>query len=78
MIRPIRARIDDYALTTDFDRGDLGDDREHMAPAVFAALRSVLDACDILDQHDLMAAGVHRIRTALTTAFDQAQGGDRR
>lgn len=68
--RPIRARLDDYANDTDFDRGDLSDDREHMAPATFAALRAVLNACDDLDRHDLMAAAVHRIRTAITAEFD--------
>jgi hypothetical protein len=32
-----------YADETDFERGDLLDDREHEAPAAFAALRAVLD-----------------------------------
>lgn len=73
--RPIRARLDDYAGDTDFDRGDLSDDREHMAPAAFAALRAVLNACDDLDRHDLMAAAVHRIRRAITNEFDQFADG---
>lgn len=36
--------VEVYASEMDFDRGDLLDDREHMAPAAFAALRAVLDA----------------------------------
>jgi hypothetical protein len=66
----IHAKVNDYAAETDFDRGDLNDDREHMAPAAFVALRYVLHACDELDRSDLMAAAVHRIRTAISTAFD--------
>lgn len=67
---PIRDRIETYAAEWDFDRGDLGHDREHMAPAAFTALRAVTNACDDLDRSDLMAAAVHRIRTAITDAFD--------
>lgn len=65
-----RDKVNAYAAQTDFDRGDLSDDREHMAPAAFAALRYVLHACDELDRLDLMAAAVHRIRAAISTAFD--------
>jgi hypothetical protein len=72
---PIRDKVNAYAAATDFDRGDLSDDREHMAPAAFAALRAVLNACDDLDRHDLMAAAVHRIRTAITNEFDQFADG---
>lgn len=38
-----RQLLDDYAAETDFERGDLLDDREHEAPKAFAALRAVLD-----------------------------------
>lgn len=69
--QPIRDRVETYAADTDFFRGDLNDDRESAAPAAFTALRSVLHACDDLDRHDLMAAAVHRIRTAITDAFDR-------
>lgn len=37
-----RALLDAYAAETDFERGDLLDDREHEAPAAFAALRALL------------------------------------
>jgi hypothetical protein len=66
----VRDKVNAYAAQTDFDRGDLGDDREHMAPAAFVALRYVLHACDELDHSGLMAAAVHRIRSAIATAFD--------
>jgi hypothetical protein len=65
-----RDKVNNYAAQTDFDRGDLSDDRESMAPAAFTALRSVLHACDELDHLDLMAAAVHRIRAAISAAFD--------
>lgn len=73
MTKTIRDKVNNYAAATDFDRGDLSDDREHMAPAAFVALRYVLHACDELDHSDLMAAAVHRIRTAISTAFDHAE-----
>lgn len=38
-----RELLDAYAAETDFERGDLLDDREHEAPGAFAALRAVLD-----------------------------------
>jgi hypothetical protein len=38
-----RELLESYAIDTDFERGDLSDDREHEAPKAFAALRTVLD-----------------------------------
>jgi hypothetical protein len=68
--QPPRDKVNNYAAQTDFDRGDLSYDREHMAPAAFTALRYVLHACDELDRIYLMAAAVHRIRGAISAAFD--------
>lgn len=49
-----RALLEAYAEETDFYRGDLLDDREHEAPAAFAALRAVLD----LHPRSVLTAGV--------------------
>jgi hypothetical protein len=82
---PIRDKVNAYAAATDFDRGDLGDDRErHVRPGQVWAdanprqagrtLRVERIECHILQVGSLLAEVPHAVCTVLT----RADGDDRR
>lgn len=75
-----RDKLDAYAEETDFERGDLLDDREHEAPKAFAALREVLNVARVAKAQggNAWQWGVD-IEDAIESALDGVglSGGDR-